>query len=479
MHMPAPLRRTQLQLVVVCLLIASFLVPSFAQEPAPRLPPGVVARVGDRDIRESEYLDRLARLEEDSERGNDILDQLVEDRLVHAEAERVGESVTDAEARAYMAQVDRTIREQTGGAKGLVDVFKEEGSNETEFLKIAREYLLRQKLARRTFGSKPGEEIPERRIKLWVRTLQKRAERESREPAAGELRVVGEHAITRTDFARALRERLPDEVLQSVLDEMIFEVVARRELDREGIEVTEAQVDEEIERLRERFRDDPRVAGTDVKFDDFLKKTRGFGVAELRTDPTFRARIGVKQLLARDLDEDDLRSHWERNRDSYGERALVRFAYFPAGSSGHFAEKMPSFQEAYERALKARVAVYDLAGKYDPEKAGKPAAEALTEVAKQFEGDERRRATAGDPTAWTRGSVAGHEALEEAAFDGRIGEIQGPVRTDIGYYLLVVEERRPAPTYDEIRDVLREHVIRKRMNEFRLEKMSQGVVRAQ
>lgn len=479
---PLPRRRSLRRPARALLLVLAACVTWFAApaHSADDLPPGIVAQVGERSITETDYLLRLARLEEGSERGAEILEQLLEDRLVHAEAARVGESVSEAETRAYMEQVDRTIREQTGGVKGLVDVFKEEGSNETEFLRIAREYLLRQKLARRKFGSKPGEEVPERRVKLWLHTLKAALKGAGGEPGPDEVRVLGDHRITRLDFARALRKRLPDEFRKSVLDEMIFEVVAERELAREGIVVTDEQIDREIERLRERFAEDPRVAGTELDFDEFLRKTRGFGLDELRVDPTFRARIGVKQLLSRDIDEKDLRSHWEKNRDSYGERALVRFVYFPAGTGkGAFADRMPTFQEAHERALRARIAIYDLAGKYDPDKKGVPVADAVTQVAKQFESDEKRRATAGEPTAWTHGSVAGHPDLTAAAFEGETGEVQGPIRTDIGYYLVVVEERRPAPTYDEIRDLLREHVVRNRMNQFRLSKMSTGILRAE
>jgi parvulin-like peptidyl-prolyl isomerase len=131
---------------------------------------------------------------------------------------------------------------------------------------------------------------------------------------------------------------------------------------------------------------------------------------------------------------------------------------------------MPTFREASDLALRAKVAILERSGALKDDGAAKtPLADVVTAVAKQFEGDPAKRNTSGEPVAWTRQNVAGEAALEAAVFEGEIGKLLGPVRSNVGWHVILVEERRPAPSYDEVKVQVREDLLRVAIRRFQLQ----------
>ncbi len=453
--------------------IASLALAAAAALPAragdePSLPPGVEARVYGLDIRQEDVDARLVKRWGATDRGKAVLEQLVDDTCVDLEARRRGVSVTDEEVTAYVRHVDETIRKQTGNLRSIEDVYKEQRTTPAEFAQVAHEYLVRQKMAAEDLGSKPGEEVPEHRLKLWLSTIRRRLGVVTSGLPDGTLARIGEAAsIDRARFGRALRERLGDADVKSARAELVLDAARRHAIAEAGIVVTDADVAAEMARVRARFADDPRVRGTGLTFDQFLRQTRGTTEEEFAKDPTFRDSIAMDRLLSRGITDADVRKRWEENRDAYGERALVRQIYVPAGDEGDKFH-MRSFKEAFELALRAKAAVLEAAGRTGGAGAGKPLPDALTAVAKQFEQDAQQRSTAGEPVAWTRVVTAGEDELTRSVFEGEIGTLVGPVRSRVGYHLLVVEERRPAPAYDEVKDRVREDLLRKALAEFQI-----------
>lgn len=470
--------------ILVCLCaLAAASSPALAQEDragsraeGAKLPPGVVARVHGRDVTTADLAERIVRRWAPTERGRHVLDQLVDDLCVEREAARRGVVVTDEEVARYVKGVDETIRRQTGGQRTIDDVYREHHSDPAEFARVAREYLRRQRMAQEDLGGEKGAEVPEARLKLWLSSLRRRAQVRLTDLPEGAFAVVGATTIDLHRYAQALREQLPEEAASEARADLVLEAATEHALSEAKIVVTDEDVDADIARIRDRFAQDPRVRGTGLTFDEFLRQTRGTSEADLRKDRSFRTRLGLERLLSRRISDADIRRRWEENRDLYGERALVRQVYVAAGEKGgKFA--MRSFEEAFERALRAKAATLEGTGIAGAPK--RPLAEVLTEVAKRFEEDAQRRQAAGEPVAWTRVQVAGEEGLAKAVFEAEPGTLLGPVRSRVGYHLLMVEERRPAPSFEEIRDAVREDLLRERTATFRLEiKADPGIVLA-
>ena len=479
-----PLRSTIRSLFRSSLLAAALAaaLPSsaFAQDsapsaPPPELPPGVVARVFGTDVTESQLFDRLARRYETSEKGRQILEQIVDDELVAVEARRRGVTVTDEEARAYADRMAEVVRVQSGGQKSLGDVLQDTGTTREEFLRTTREYLVREKMAREDLGTKAGEDLPEHRMKLWTASLRRRMSVRYEGLPEGVLASLGDPAaggtvIDRRRFAKELSSRLPPELVASIRMELVLDLATRHEVEQAGITVSEDEVAAQVKRLRERFESNPRVKGTVVTFDQFLRQQFGMGEAELQQDATFRARVGLEHMLLRDISDADVKKYWDDNREAYGDRVLVRQVYVAAADKGsELGSGMPTFREAGDLALRAKVEILERTGMLPGVGAPKtPLADVVTAVAKQFEANTESRATAGEPVAWTRLNVANEPELEKAVFDGAIGALVGPIRSNVGYHVVYVEERRPAPPYDEVQTQIRDDLLRVAVRRFQL-----------
>jgi hypothetical protein len=304
---------------------------------------------------------------------------------------------------------------------------------------------------------------------MWLASVRRRMNAKLGDVPDGALAQVGDVTVDRLRFARALRARLPEEVVAGALTDLVLEAAAAHALAEAKVVVTDAEVDAEIATMRDRFAKDPRVVGTGLTFDEYLKQQQATSEAELRTDARFRTRVGLQHMLSAKISDAAVRKHWEDNRDAFGERALVRRIHVPAADDGGQFH-MPTFAEAKETALRAKVAVLESAGRIPGrEHAGaKPLPEAVTEVAKRVESDPQRKKDAGEPIVETHAMLSGYRALDEAVFKGELGALQGPIKEADGWYVVVVIERRPAPPFEDVQALVREELLRVELGRFQL-----------
>lgn len=451
----------------------SFATPAWAQDV--QLPPGVVARVHGEDVTEAQLLDRLARRYETNDKGREVLNQIVDDLCVAEEAKRRNVSVSDEELAAYVQKLAKVVHEQSGGHKTIDDVLKETSTTRAEFDRTAREFILRQKMAVTDLGGNPGEDLPEHRVNLWVSSIKRKSGVKFNNLPDGVLAQIGESLVVdRARFAKELVTRLPKEIVAGVRTELVLDAATRHAVEKSGVVVTDADVNAQVTRLRERFDKNPNVQAAGVSFEAFLRQTFGFGEAELRKDATFRARVGLERMVGKDITDEQIRKSWEDNRKAYGERALLRQVFIPAGeNTSQFQGKgrMLTFREANEIALRAKIAILEKAGQLpgaSAEAKKVPLPDVVTAIAKDFVMEAEDRQKAGEPVAWTRAQVEGHEDLEKAVFSGEMGTLIGPIRSGNGYHVLVVEQLRPAPKFEECRETVRDDLIRVAVRRFQV-----------
>ncbi|MGC8595351.1 MAG: peptidylprolyl isomerase [Candidatus Kryptoniota bacterium] len=78
-------------------------------------------------------------------------------------------------------------------------------------------------------------------------------------------------------------------------------------------------------------------------------------------------------------------------------------------------------------------------------------------LAKDNSADTYSAQKGGDLGFFNRGMMV--REFEQAAFDARVGEIVGPVRTRFGYHIIKVTERKPIPPFDEVKEKIREQYL--------------------
>lgn len=81
----------------------------------------------------------------------------------------------------------------------------------------------------------------------------------------------------------------------------------------------------------------------------------------------------------------------------------------------------------------------------------------FAKLAKDNSADTYSAQKGGDLGFFSRGMMV--REFEQAAFDAKVGEIVGPVRTRFGYHIIRVTEKKPIPSFDEAKDKIREQYL--------------------
>jgi parvulin-like peptidyl-prolyl isomerase len=275
-------------------------------------------------------------------------------------------------------------------------------------------------------------------------------------PAAAEmveavLARVGDRIITRSEYMRRLSADLeqierttPPEAVearkaerrQSLLDEMISELLIRDRTDRLGMGVSDQEVAQAIERLKAQY----GIEGEE----EFAASLAQAGMTRLEMESRLRDTLRSNKLFARELrarselTDRELRRRYEREQERYRrpERARVReiILLIPDTTDSVIVERLETrAREAHERALE-----------------GEPFE---TLVAEYSESPSREEGGAIGVVA--RGELL--PALDQAVFAADAGAVVGPIRTRFGFHLLRIDERIPSeiPAFDEIKERLR------------------------
>ena len=235
---------------------------------------------------------------------------------------------------------------------------------------------------------------------------------------------VGDHAISRADLL--LRLSLGGAGTPShsgcaaMLEKAVRAAALRPELAEYRIEVSASEVEDAVEKVRASF-------PSDGAFRDFLA-ARGADLSLLRLvieDGLLLKKIEERQLRSWVFGDDLIDEYFDQHRgELVKDRVRVRHVLLKT-------------QEDAERAL--------------AESRGEPH-RSFRDLVSIYSVDPETRERDGD-LGWVRRGTRG-DAFDRTAFSAPIGAISSPVKTSLGYELLLVEVRQPAAeqTLDDHRD---------------------------
>lgn len=236
--------------------------------------------------------------------------------------------------------------------------------------------------------------------------------------------------ITEDEVVRLLLERRGKETL----DWLIGREILKHELDRLGLSVGDSEVDERLQKHLEGFR-------------------KAFPSLN-RPDELTRAASGMR------LDEYRERAVWVE----LALRKIMRIALRPSTEQlrGYYAER----QAEFIRPERVRISQVFVAPQPAPEKEGIADASDWTVAERQileahsrlkmgedFSAVARAYGSGGQLSRWVgRGELL--RELEEAAFGIGVGSNTTPIKSSMGYHILLVEEKleRKLPPFDEVRE---------------------------
>jgi foldase protein PrsA len=240
----------------------------------------------------------------------------------------------------------------------------------------------------------------------------------------------------------ALKKQCQQEYDTLKREVMLFLIQAEwveQEAEEQGVEVSDAAV-------RKSFEDQKKQAfPTDKAYNQFIKTS---GMTE--EDILFRVKLNeLQQKLTQKVTEDatkvtdqDIEEYYEKNKRRFAqpERRDLRVV----------------LTKTEAKAEQARKALND----------GQP----WKKVVNQYSIDEASKAQAGLLPAVAKGQQ--DKALDDAVFEAKKGELEGPVKTQFGWYVFEVSKITPASqqsleqSKDTIRNLLRSERQQKALDEF-------------
>ncbi|MGB4338151.1 MAG: peptidylprolyl isomerase [Bacillota bacterium] len=227
---------------------------------------------------------------------------------------------------------------------------------------------------------------------------------------ASAVAIVNGERISKRDFIA----RMEDAAGYNVLDQMITEALIRQAAAKAGITVSKDRVEEELNSIRQQF---------GSSFDSVLWQ---YGMTEDDLRKNIEMNLLVMEYSTKDLTitDEDLRKYFEEHKDQYNTPEMVRARHILVETEEEAKEIVTQLgqgadfaQLAQERSIDTMSAIYG-----------------------------------GDLDWFGRGQMV--EPFEKAAFAMQPGQISDPVKSDFGYHIIKVEERKDAyeAVFEEVRD---------------------------
>jgi len=241
-------------------------------------------------------------------------------------------------------------------------------------------------------------------------------------------------------------------IQENVLNRLIEEELLAQEIQRQGIQVTEAEIDAEFEKYRARFK-------SEEQFQSYLTHGKTT-IEEIRG--RLRSSLALTKLLQKlgkmDIPEEEVRQAYQTGIKMYTEPEQVQARHILI----KVAENAPADQVEAARK-KALEALKKVRGGED-----------FGAVAKAYSDDAMSKEKGGDLGFFRRGVMV--PKFEEAAFAMQPGEVsKEPVRTPFGFHVIQVTDRKAerVKPFEEVQEQIRESLRNRNMFKARRELVEQ------
>ncbi len=241
---------------------------------------------------------------------------------------------------------------------------------------------------------------------------------------------VNNEVITKDD----LYESLVKDNGKMALEMLIANKIIDLELKKENITITEEDVEKEIEIVAEHY-------GGRENFENMLAM-----YGETLEDIKFNIEknLQIKKLLEPQIEvtEEEMMTYFEENKDMFNTEEQVKASHILVDS------------EEKAREVKNKLS----------------AGEDFTKLASEYSIDESNKNSGGSLGFFSRGEMVSE--FEEEAFVLEIGKISEPVKTDFGYHIIRVEERKEAQeaifedNEDKVKDIIFDQKLPQAYNEW-------------
>lgn len=221
------------------------------------------------------------------------------------------------------------------------------------------------------------------------------------------------------------KSKIMEQVRKQTIETMIREQILTQGAKDEGIEVPEKEIDKRVEQMKKFI---PKG-----KFEEMLKK-QGLTVDDFREN--IERQLLQEQLREKltkgkiKITEKDIKDYYKKNKSQFVEKAKVR--------ARHILVKTKEKADEVYNKLKAKSDFADLAKKYSTDTQTKP--------------------RGGDLGFFEEGQMV--PQFSKAAFSLKVNQFSKPVKTQFGWHVIQVLEKKPAKTktFAESKDLIRQMI---------------------
>ncbi|MHC4409517.1 MAG: peptidylprolyl isomerase [Planctomycetota bacterium] len=288
-------------------------------------------------IRKREFYIHLARYNSAHANARVALEPYLKERIVLREAGQRNISITNKEIDAFLADLDRQVREKSKGAMTLEDLMKSKDMTRDELRRTARVSRLRERVARSIIRERDKtwprhKEASEDLVTVTIDELWKEEPKEFdlAKLKKGVLAKVGDIEINEYDYGRQLVRVLPITELTRALQDL---VLAEQVVILTGTRAEPTAEEMESERRAFLIRERNRIARLSGEKDlnkitvatiEQVLGQRGLSIEKVLANPGFKAQARARGFFRRQVSDEDMTKFYKDNAAKYGDRLRVR-----------------------------------------------------------------------------------------------------------------------------------------------------------
>lgn len=228
---------------------------------------------------------------------------------------------------------------------------------------------------------------------------------------------VNDQVITKDDLYEALVKKNGKEVLDSLITKKIVEL----EAEKQKINVSEEEIQNEVDKMIEQY------GGKEV----FRQTLESYGYSEDDIKSDIKINLSIKKLLESEITitEEEMKNYFEKNNEQVKVRHIL-------------VDSKEKAEEVKEK----------LASGND-----------FAELAKEYSIDKGTKNQGGELEFFARGIMV--KEFEDVAFSTEVGKISDPIKTIYGYHIIKVEEKKVAKeaNYEESKDKIKDILFKEKL----------------
>ncbi|WP_251554992.1 peptidylprolyl isomerase [Neobacillus muris] len=219
-----------------------------------------------------------------------------------------------------------------------------------------------------------------------------------------------DEAVAKFNGEAITKDELYNEMVKqygsATVDQMIADKIVAAEAEKKKISISDDEVDKQIDALKESY-------GGEDMFNQMLTSNNAT-LDQVKKD--LKDYLTIKKLLEPQIKitDEEMKTYFEENKDSFAEPEQVKASHILVADEATAKEVKQKLDEGADFA----------------------------ELAKQYSTDEGTKENGGELGYFGKGDMVAE--FEDAAFSLEVNKISDPVKTDYGYHIIKVEDKKEA-----------------------------------